>query len=63
MIVNSIIFAFIGIGCFTVGFIILDLITPYKLWHEIIDKQNKALGMVVAAVALGLCFIVGMAIH
>lgn len=62
-VVNSLIFAFMGVGVFIVSFIILDLITPYKLWHEIIEKRNQALALVVAAVSLGICFIVGMAIH
>lgn len=62
-VINSLVFAFLGIGCFVIGFFVLDLITPYALWKEIIEKQNKALAIVVAGVSLGICFIVGMAIH
>lgn len=62
-IINSLVFAFLGIGCFVVGFFIIDRLTPYALWKEIIEKQNKALAIVIGAVSLGICFIVGMAIN
>ncbi|MFO1233452.1 MAG: DUF350 domain-containing protein [Paenacidovorax caeni] len=42
---------------------IIDKITPYDLWREIVEKQNKALGMVVAAMCLGISIIVAAAIH
>ena len=48
---------------FWVAFIIIDKITPYDLWREIVEKQNKALGMVVAAMCLGISIIVAAAIH
>ena len=37
--------------------------TPYDLWLEIVEKQNVALALVVAAMALGICVIVAAAIH
>ncbi|MBP8141062.1 MAG: DUF350 domain-containing protein, partial [Acidovorax sp.] len=40
-----------------------DKITPYDLWREIVEKQNKALGLVVAAMCLGISIIVAAAIH
>jgi uncharacterized membrane protein YjfL (UPF0719 family) len=33
---------------------IIDKITPYDLWGEIVEKQNVALALVVAAMSLGL---------
>ena len=48
---------------FWISFIIIDKITPYNLWLEIVEKQNKALAIVVAAMSLGICIIVAAAIH
>ena len=46
---GSILFALIGVVIFWISFIIIDKITPYDLWAEIVEKQNRALAMVVAA--------------
>jgi len=48
---------------FWVCFLIIDKITPYDLWGEIVEKQNVALGLVVAAMSLGISIIVAAAIH
>jgi putative membrane protein len=61
--VNSLVFAFLGVAVFWLCFIVIDLITPYKLWVEIVEKQNLALGVVVAAMCLGISLIVAAAIH
>jgi len=60
---GSILYAVIGVIIFWVSFVIVDKITPYDLWREIVEKQNKALGMVVAAMCLGISIIVAAAIH
>ena len=48
---------------FVVGFVVLDLLTPGKLWEEIRDKQNVAVAIFSGAVAVGLAIIVAAAIH
>ncbi|MBS7808877.1 DUF350 domain-containing protein [Variovorax sp. PCZ-1] len=60
---GSIVFALIGVVIFWLCFIIIDKITPYDLWEEIVEKQNVALGLVVAAMCLGISMIVAAAIH
>jgi putative membrane protein len=60
---GSILYAVIGVLVFWISFLILDKLTPYRLWEELIDKQNVALGVVVASMALGICIIVAAAIH
>ncbi len=60
---GSIVFALIGVAIFWLCFVIIDKITPYKLWEEIIEKQNVALALVVAAMSLGISIIVAAAIH
>ncbi|MGP1630055.1 MAG: DUF350 domain-containing protein [Giesbergeria sp.] len=60
---GSIFYAIIGVVIFWVCFVIVDKITPVDLWREIVEKQNRALGMVVAAMCLGISIIVAAAIH
>ena len=60
---GSILFAVIGVVIFWLSFVIIDKITPYDLWQEIVEKQNVALGLVVAAMSLGISIIVAAAIH
>lgn len=60
---GSILFALVGVLVFWISFIIIDKITPYDLWGEIVEKQNQALALVVAAMCLGISIIVAAAIH
>jgi putative membrane protein len=60
---GSILYAVIGVLMFWITFVLIDKFTPYNLWQEIIEKQNVALGVVVAAMSLGICIIVAAAIH
>jgi putative membrane protein len=60
---SSIIYAVLGVVVFWVSFLVIDLVTPYKLWEEIVEKQNVALALVIAAMSLGICVIVAAAIH
>ena len=60
---GSILYALIGVVVFWLSFVILDKLTPYNLWQEICEKQNKALAIVVAAMTLGLSIIVAAAVH
>ena len=61
--ITSLLFALMGVVIFWLWFIIIDKITPYNLWEEIVEKQNQALALVVAAMSLGICIIVAAAIH
>lgn len=61
--IGSIVYALVGVLIFWISFVIIDKITPYNLWEEIVEKQNRALGMVVAAMCLGISIIVAAAIH
>lgn len=59
---GSILYALIGVAVFWISFIVIDRITPYKLWEELVEKQNVALAIVVAAMALGISIIVAAAV-
>ena len=63
VLLGSLVFALMGVIIFWLCFIIIDKITPYNLWEEIVEKQNQALALVVAAMSLGICIIVAAAIH
>ncbi len=63
VVLGSIMYALIGVFIFGLCFVIIDKITPYHLWNEIIEKQNRALALVVAAMSLGICIIIAAAIH
>jgi len=60
---NSLLYSVLGIVVFWVSFIIVDKITPYDLWREIVEERNTALAIIVAATALGISIIVAAAIH
>lgn len=60
---GSILYALIGVIVFWLSFVIIDKITPYNLWEEIVEKHNVALGIVVGAMALGISIIVAAAVH
>lgn len=62
-IINSIVYALLGVLIFCVTFVIVDLLTPYHLWKELVEKQNTAIAIVVGFAALGVCVIVAAAIH
>ena len=63
VVLSSLVFALRGVAVFWLCFLIIDKITPYDLWGEIVEKQNVALALVVAAMSLGICVIIAAAIH
>ncbi len=60
---GSVVYALLGVVVFWVSFIVIDKLTPYNLWEELVEKENMALGLVVAAMSLGISLIVAAAIH
>jgi uncharacterized membrane protein YjfL (UPF0719 family) len=61
--VAAIVFAALGIVTFLVAFIVVDRLTPYDLWKEIIEDQNSALAILIGFAALGIALIIASAIH
>ena len=62
-IVASILYAVIGVIVLWLSFVIIDKLTPYKLWEEIVDRKNIALAIVVGAMFIAIGQIVAAAIH
>lgn len=60
---GSILYALIGVFIFWVCFVIVDKITPYRLWDEIIEKKNLALAIVVGSMCIAIGMIVAAAVH
>jgi putative membrane protein len=60
---NALVFALVGIVIFVVSFFIMDKLTPYHLWKEIVQEHNMALAILVGAISLGICIIIAAAVH
>jgi uncharacterized membrane protein YjfL (UPF0719 family) len=60
---GSMLYALIGVMVFWICFIIVDKLTPYDLWNEIVEKKNVALAIVVGAMCIAIGLIVSAAIH
>ncbi len=61
--ISSLFYSFIGVFIFWICFLLIDKLTPYNLWKELIDEHNVALAILLAGIALGICVIVAAAIH
>lgn len=63
VILGTTMYAVIGVVIFWISFVIVDKITPYKLWEELVENKNIALAIVVGAMCLSIGNIVAAAIH
>jgi putative membrane protein len=61
--VAALVYSVIGLAIFAVAFVLVDRLTPYQLWKEIIDEHNTALAIIVGAVAIGISIIISSAIR
>jgi putative membrane protein len=61
--VNALVFALLGIVIFVGTFVIVDKMTPYHLWREIVENKNLALAVLLGAMSIGLCIIIAAAVH
>ena len=51
-------YSMLGLVVLFASFEIVDKLTPYDLWHEIVQKQNRALATVVGCITLGISIII-----
>jgi putative membrane protein len=61
--INATVFALLGIIIFVATFALVDKLTPYDLWKEIVEEKNIALAILVGAMSLGMCVIIAAAVH
>lgn len=62
-VISALVFTFLGILVFVIAFIVMDKVTPYHLWKEIVQEHNIALAILVGAMSIGICIIIASAIH
>ena len=60
---NAVVYAALGILIFVFAFAIVDKMTPYHLWKEIVEDKNVALAVLVGAMSIGMCIIIAAAVH
>lgn len=60
---NALIYAALGILIFVAAFALIDRLTPYHLWKEIVEDHNTALAILIGAMSIGMCVIIAAAIH
>jgi uncharacterized membrane protein YjfL (UPF0719 family) len=63
LIVETLIFAIVGIILFALAFWIIVKVSPFSTRKEIEDDQNVALAIVIGSVILGIALIVAAAVH
>lgn len=61
--VGSLVYSFLGVIFVMLAFIVIDRLTPYDLWKELVEHRNQALATVVAAMTIAIAIIVAAAIH
>jgi putative membrane protein len=60
---GSMLFALMGVLIFWICFVIIDKLTPYDLWAEIVERKNTALAIVVGAMCIAIGLIVSAAVQ
>ncbi len=60
---SAAVFAGLGFVLFVVVFVLIDLLTPGKLWDELVVKHNQAGAILIGSVAIAMGIIIAAAIH
>lgn len=60
---NAVVYAALGIIIFAIAFVLIDKLTPYHLWNEIVQDKNVALAILIGALSIGMCIIIAAAVH
>ena len=60
---NALIYAVLGIAILIGVFALVDRLTPYPLWREIVEGHNQALAILVGAMTLAMGIVIAAAIH
>lgn len=63
IVLGTILYAVIGVTVLWISFILIDKLTPYDLWEEIVGKKNVALAIVIGAKFIAIGQIVAAAVH
>jgi putative membrane protein len=60
---NALIYSVLGILIFILAFVVIDKVTPFHLWKEIVQDKNIALAVLIGAMSIGICIIIAAAVH
>lgn len=60
---GSMLYALMGVAIFWISFLVIDKLTPYDLWDEIVEKKNVALAVVVGAMCIAIGLIVAASVN
>lgn len=60
---SAAVFAGLGALMFILVFVIIDLLTPGKLWEDVVVKHNTAGAILIGSVAIAMGIIIAAAIH
>ena len=60
--VAAVVYALLGIVVFVASFVLIDRLTPYSLWSEIVERQNVALATLIGLISLSIGIIIAAAI-
>jgi putative membrane protein len=63
LVLTTILYSAVGLAVFCLSFVVIDKVTPYNLWEQLIKEKNVALAIVIGCVSLGLCIIIASAVH
>jgi putative membrane protein len=61
--IGSLVYSLLGVIFVVLSFIVIDKLTPYDLWKELIEERNQSLATVVAAMCIAIAIIVASAMH
>jgi putative membrane protein len=60
--IGSLVYSVLGVIFVVLAFIVIDRLTPYDLWKELVENRNQALATVIAAMTIAIAIIVAAAI-
>ena len=60
---NALVYAIFGVFILVLSFFVLDKLTPFHLWKEVVEKQNVAVALLAGLMALGVAIIIASAVH
>lgn len=61
--VGTLVYSLLGVLILCITFVIVDKLTPYDLWKELVENRNQALATVVAGMFVAIAIIVAAAVH
>ena len=62
-ILNAAVYSALGIILFVLAFVIIDKMTPYHLWDEIVHNKNLALAVLLGSMSIAIGMIIASAVH